>query len=48
MDKAVADGVRVRNQGGHMLILTREVGQSIVIGEDIKLTILRVDGAKFA
>lgn len=29
-----------------MLILTREVGQSIKIGEDIKITVLRVDGAQ--
>jgi carbon storage regulator len=29
-----------------MLILTREVGQSIIIGDEIKLTVLRVDGGQ--
>jgi carbon storage regulator len=29
-----------------VLILTREVGQAIIIGEHIKLTVLRVDGGQ--
>jgi carbon storage regulator len=29
-----------------VLILTRDVGESIVIGDDIKLTVLRVNGCQ--
>jgi len=36
--------LRVFSQGGIMLILTRRVGESLMIGDDISVTVLGVKG----
>lgn len=33
-----------RKEGRGMLLLTRRVGDSIIIGDDIKITVLKVNG----
>jgi carbon storage regulator len=46
MRVCTADRVRIRQGGGVMLVLTRKSNQSIMIGDDIEVSVLSIMGEK--